>query len=130
MKTWYRIQDLSRKCSAWKDFEKDFFLSENFRSKKIWLRKYFWSEKKFWSEKLRVKKILGPKKFRVQKYLDTKIFGHKIELKKFKSKKIWDLPLKFGQNWVSNSWDIPDIYKYRQNKCWLDNCQLDSWNLL
>ena len=39
------------------------------------------------------------------------------------------LPLKFSPNCVSNSWDIPDMYKCHQNKCCLDICHRDSWNL-
>ena len=35
-----------------------------------------------------------------------------------------NLTLTFGQNRVSNSWDIPDM-----DKCCLDKCQCDSWNL-
>ena len=38
-----------------------------------------------------------------------------------------NLPVKFHQNRVSNSWDIPDMGKCPQDKCCLDNCQLDSW---
>ena len=36
---------------------------------------------------------------------------------------------KFGQDQVSNSWYIPDMDKCRQDKCCLDNCHRDSWNL-
>ena len=32
-----------------------------------------------------------------------------------------NLPLKFGQNKISNSWDIPDIDKCHQDKCCLNN---------
>ena len=32
----------------------------------------------------------------------------------------------FGQNWVSNSWDIPDMDKCRQDKCCLDKCNHES----
>ena len=37
------------------------------------------------------------------------------------------LPLKFGQNRVSNSWFIPDIDKCRQDKWFLEKCYSDSW---
>ena len=37
---------------------------------------------------------------------------------------IVNLPLKFGQNWVSYSWYIPNM-----DKCCLNKCQLDIWNL-
>ena len=38
--------------------------------------------------------------------------------------------LKFGQNWLSNSWDIPDMDKCCQDKCWLDNYPHNGWHLL
>ena len=34
------------------------------------------------------------------------------------------LPLKFGQNRVSNNWYIPDMDKCRQDKCWLGKVNL------
>ena len=34
------------------------------------------------------------------------------------------LHLKFHQNWVSNSWDIPDIDKCHKDKCCDDSCNL------
>ena len=39
------------------------------------------------------------------------------------------LPSEFGQNHVSNSWDIPDMDKYYQAKFCLDKCHHDSQNL-
>ena len=39
-------------------------------------------------------------------------------------------PLKFGQNRVINSWDIPDMDKCCQDKCCLDKCHCDSSHLL
>ena len=33
-----------------------------------------------------------------------------------------NLSLKFHQNWVSCSWDIPDMAKYHEDKCCLDKC--------
>ena len=41
-----------------------------------------------------------------------------------------NLPLKFGQNQVTNSWDIPDVDKCRQDKCCLDKYRGDSCSLL
>ena len=41
-----------------------------------------------------------------------------------------NLPLKFHQNRVSNSWDIPDMDKCRLDKCCLDKCHRDSWDVL
>ena len=32
------------------------------------------------------------------------------------------VPLKFGQNWFSNSGDIVDMEKCRQVKCCMDKC--------
>ena len=40
-----------------------------------------------------------------------------------------NLLLKFDQNQVNNSGDFLDMDKYRQNKCCLDKCHHDSWNL-
>ena len=39
-----------------------------------------------------------------------------------------NLALKFGQNWVSNSWDISDMDKCHLDKCCLDKCHPDIWN--
>ena len=44
--------------------------------------------------------------------------------------KVTALPLKFGQNLVTNSCDIPDMDKCHQDKCCLNKCHRDSWNLL
>ena len=41
-----------------------------------------------------------------------------------------NLPFKFSWNWVKNSWDIPDIDICRQDKCCLDKCHRDGWDLL
>ena len=41
-----------------------------------------------------------------------------------------DLPLKFGQNRVSNSGYIPDMDKCPLDKCCLDKYRGDSCNLL
>ena len=35
-----------------------------------------------------------------------------------------NLPLKFGHNWVSDSWDIADMEKCRQDKCFVNKCHL------
>ena len=40
-----------------------------------------------------------------------------------------NLLLKFGQNQISNSWDIPDMDKCPHDKCCLDKCPRDSLNL-
>ena len=40
-----------------------------------------------------------------------------------------NLALKFGQKQVTNSWYIPDMDKRRQDKCRLNKCPHDSWNL-
>ena len=40
-----------------------------------------------------------------------------------------NLPLRCHKNRVSNSWDIPDMDKCRQDKCCLNKCHHDSWNL-
>ena len=38
------------------------------------------------------------------------------------------LLLKFGQNRISNYWDIPNMDKCHQDKCCLDKCRYGSWN--
>ena len=43
--------------------------------------------------------------------------------------KRWSKEAKFCQNRGSNSWDIPDMYKYHLDECCLDKCHRDSWNL-
>ena len=40
-----------------------------------------------------------------------------------------NLLLKFGKNRVSNSWDIPDMDKCHQDKCCVEKCHCDSYNL-
>ena len=40
-----------------------------------------------------------------------------------------NLSLKFGQNLISNRWDIPDMDKCHHDKCSLDKCTRDSLNL-
>ena len=34
----------------------------------------------------------------------------------------WTTVPKFHQNWVNNSWDMPDMDKSHQNKCYQDKC--------
>ena len=41
-----------------------------------------------------------------------------------------NLHLKFGQNQISNSWDISEMNKCHQDKFCLDKCHRYSWNLL
>ena len=40
-----------------------------------------------------------------------------------------NLALNFGPNRFSNNWDIPVMDKFRRDKCCLDKCHHDSWNL-
>ena len=69
--------------------------------------------------------------FWVQEILCPKIVGKIIWLETYEVKKsFWNLPLKFGQNWVGNSWDIPDMDKCHQDKCWQDKYHHNGWNLL
>ena len=79
---------------------------KNFVKKSLGLRK-------LWS------KTLGSKKFKLKILGQTKFWSKKIKgPKKIESKK-------FGQNWVSNNWDIVDMDKYG-----LDICHHDSWHLI
>ena len=65
-------------------------------------------------------KSLEPKNFCIQKFLvlKNKVPKNGWHLLKDGSK---ILPLKIGQNWVSNSWDIPNM-----DKCCLDKCHCES----
>ena len=38
------------------------------------------------------------------------------------------LLLQFGKIYASNKWDIPDMDKCRQDKCYLGKCHYDTWN--
>ena len=40
-----------------------------------------------------------------------------------------NLRLKFGQNRISNRWDIPNMDKCCQDRYCMDKCQCDNWNL-
>ena len=41
-----------------------------------------------------------------------------------------NLPSPFGQNLLSNCWDIADMDISPQNKCYMDKCPHDTWRLL
>ena len=73
--------------------------------------------KNFGSKKFRSEKLFGPKKFGWNKiFVQYNLGPQKVK------------PKKFVEHFVSNSWDIPDMDKCRQEKCCLDKCQHDSWN--
>ena len=59
-------------------------------------------------------------------------FTFKVRSKSGQYQSVKDGPrnqlLKFGQIQVSNSWDITDMDKCRQDKCGLDKCRHVSWN--
>ena len=40
-----------------------------------------------------------------------------------------NLPVKFHQYRVSNSWDIPDMDKCHEDKCYMTNGQMSPWQL-
>ena len=76
------------------------------------------------SKNFGVNKYFGPKRFGPKVFLTKMVWSKKISVQnKICSKKI-------GQNRVSYSWDIPDLDKFRQDKCCLDKCYHDSWHLL
>ena len=98
----------SKKCFRPKKFlVRNFFGLINFGSKMFVFQRNFASTK-FWVHKNSISKNILVHKIWVQKCKSLKIIGSK----------------KFGQNWVSNSWDIPYI-----DKCCLHICHCDSWNL-
>ena len=112
-----------------KSFVQKHVVEESFFSPNIW--PIILNQKTFWTKKI----IFGPTFFWVHIILGQKFFESKETLSQqnFGSKEIQSLQKigskKFGQNWVSNSWDIPDMDKCCQDKCCLDKCHCDSWNL-
>ena len=111
---------------------------------------FFFAKYLFFSKNLTTKFFLGKKSFWQiffgnnfifwRNFCWAKFFLTIFFLTKFLQMSLWllvyvqdrprNLPLKFGQNWVSNSWDIPNVDKCRQDKCCLDKCHCDSWHLL
>ena len=80
---------------------------------------------------------MGPKNFEVQNILGPKNVCPKIRVEKNEGQsKFWsrldqinkkNWAEKFGQNWVHDNRDIPDMDKCHQDKCCLDECHCDSW---
>ena len=101
------------------------FFSENFILQNLFLAKFLFGE------------------IFLQNFFANFLVRQKKILTNFLQMSLWleyiqdgprNLPLKFGQNQVSNSWDIPDMDKCRQDKCCLDKrCPnkryCGSWNL-
>ena len=87
---------------------------------------FFWSKKFLYQKKFSVEMFcnilfLAQKNFFVNKNF-SKIF-------KYVQDRPRNLPLKFGQGRVSNTWDIQDMDKCRKNKYCLDKCHCYSWNM-
>ena len=74
--------------------------------------------------KIQVKKMFGPRSIWVKKSLVQKEILAQIN---YGSQKIGSKT--FGQNWVSNSWYIAELYRCLQDICGLDKCHHDSWHL-
>ena len=128
------------------------FWSKNLKSKTIWVKKKL-SPKKCWSKKVWIQTIMGQQTFGFTKFWLRKKFGSKLfqilcqnlvsswnihDMRKFCQDQCFldqcdhdswnresqELPLKFGQNWVSNSWDITYMDKCRQDKCCMEKMWL------
>ena len=70
-----------------------------------------------WFKKNLFKRIFRPKTYLFTKYMCQKMFGQKKMLT-HKHKGLQKIGCKkFGQNRFSNSWDIPNMNKFRQDKC-------------
>ena len=93
------------------------------------------------SKRIYVKKMLGPNKFESNKILGQTIFwSKKLGCPKIQIMSSWQLEsvhkgprnlhLKFGQNRISNSWDISEMNKCHQDKFCLGKCHCYSRNLL
>ena len=121
-----------------------------FFSKYFLLAKFFWSirGKSIFVKKKIMTKLFFGKNFFGKIFLSEFFFGENSFLKIFFSWKffyqdffdfLWqleyvqdgprNLSLKFGQNRVSDSWDIPDMDKCHKDKCCLNKCHCDSWNM-
>ena len=84
--------------------------------KNIWIQNSFGptilSRNNFSLQNLQVKKNLDPKKFCN---------------KKFSSKNFCTKKLRPQKHLVVNGWDIPDMHKCRQDKCYLGKCNCETW---
>ena len=108
--------------------KKEFWVRSILGPKKNWVPKNFGSKileskrtlvaKIFGSSKISVKNVSGPNKFS-----PPKILGPNVPLAYGIPR---NLPLKVGQNWRSNSWDIADMNKCSEIKCCLEKCHWDS----
>ena len=131
----------SNKPFDWKKcWSKKFFLFQICFDLKFFIQKMFRTKSIFGPEILLGWIILGHKMFVFQRnFASTKFWVQRnSESKKFGSRKFWVYNIlgpknkslkiigseKFGQNWVSNSWDIPYM-----DKCCLDKCHCGSWLL-
>ena len=138
-----------------KNFRAENFLVENFFSVKyyfftiFYLVSFFLQKNNFW-QKFILKKKIRQNFFCLQivfcNFFWQIIFFKKIWqnlfwqffLTKFLQMSLWllefvqdgprNLPLKLGQNRVSNTWYIPDMDKCHKDKFCLDKCRHDSWN--
>ena len=110
---WWLLSHFRVKPNCWVEDRLGFWQKKiwsknawNFWSKNIWRKNIFL----FWS-----KKTEAPKKLKLE--VTAKI------LLILRSKT-------FGQNWVSNNWDITDVDKWRQGICCLNKCHNYSCHLL
>ena len=96
---------------------------------KFLAQQIYWVRKNYGSEKILGLKNFGSQKLRPHKkcWYGLMLYGQMspYQLASFKNGPR-TLPLKFGQNHVSNSWYLPDIDKCCQDKFWLDKCHSDS----
>ena len=128
----------SQKMLGQKDFGSKKIWLEKFWSKEILCPKYFGSkkifgQKEFWSKKLRPPQnwvIFGSgttELFMIwKKVVSTNIACTNVTVTFGIKYGPWNLPLKFGWNCVSISWDIPDMDKCRQDKYYLNKCHRNS----
>ena len=85
----------------------------------------------FWSKKIFGYKIWGSRNFSPWNFFGPKKLGPKTfsDLKILGFKRIKAPKKLSGQNWVSDSCDIPDMDKWHQDKWYLDQYHRDSWHL-
>ena len=117
---------------------------QKFGSTKILCPKFFefcarktlkglFGQTKIWSKNFVIKKIMTYKNWSKldQEQLRYSWYGQMLPVQMLLGQILpWQLAsVKGGQNRVRNSWDIPDMDKHYVDKCCLEKCHFDSWNM-
>ena len=112
---------------------KQFGVQQFFWFKKVWVKQNFWPNKILIQglPKNRVQKVWVCNSWDIRnmdKCRQDTCFLFPWQLESVKDGSRY-LLLKSGENQISNSWYIPDMDKCHMNKCCMDKCHCDTWNL-